>query len=387
MTALDAANRRCNAITAWAPRHPAGQGPLAGMAVAVKANIDIAGMATTAGLAHRRTAPAMADAPLVARLRAAGATILGHANMDEAGLGAVTDNPHWGRTENPRRRGHTAGGSSGGSAAAVAAGLARLALGTDTLGSVRIPASYTGIFGLKPGPGLLPATGIVPLAPRLDTPGLLAASLEDLALGWAALVPPQPVPAPPVPPIRTLAVLAEVQAAPMAPAVRAGWEAMLLAARGLGLVVTQRPLAALSLRAARLGGLREALLQLRTMLADTPVSLPLARWLAHADQLPDGADAMARAHHAVHEALAHADALLLPTTPQPAFPHGERHDDQADVCALANLAGVAALSLPAGQDMDGRPFGVQIVGPSGSEASLMALAGQLLKARNMRRDT
>ena len=134
MNDLEGLNRQVNAIIAWAPRAEEGVGPLAGITVAVKANIAVAGLATTAGMAHRREVWAQADAPIVARLRAAGAMILGHTNMDEAGLGAVTDNPSWGRTENPHKRGRTAGGSSGGSAAAVASGMARLALGTDTLG-------------------------------------------------------------------------------------------------------------------------------------------------------------------------------------------------------------------------------------------------------------
>lgn len=374
MSALDAANRRLNAIIAWAPRHEANIGPLTGHTVAVKANIDIAGMATTAGLAHCRGHVATADAPLVAALRAAGATILGHANMDEAALGASTENPHWGTTENPRRRGHGAGGSSGGSAAAVAGGLATLALGTDTLGSVRIPASHTGIFGLRSA--TLPMAGIVPLAPRFDTAGLFAATLQDLALCWQTLTSQMSTV-----PIRRLALLADIQAAPMAQAVRAAWDAMVIAARAQGLTIHQRPLTGLSLPAARLGAYREALLALRDQLGDAPVSPRLARWLSSARDLPDGTAAIARAHDSVHEALAHADAVLIPTAPRPAPRHGQRHDDMADFCALASIAGLPALSLPAGLDMDGLPLGVQLVAPLGHEAALIALAGQLTTRR------
>jgi aspartyl-tRNA(Asn)/glutamyl-tRNA(Gln) amidotransferase subunit A len=339
-----------------------------GHTLAVKANIDIAGLATTAGLAAGPVA--VADAPIVAVLRAAGARVLGHTNMDEAALGAVTDNPHWGRTENPRRPGHTAGGSSGGSAAAVASGAASLGLGTDTLGSVRIPAAYTGIFGLKPGPGLLSMLGIVPLAPSLNVPGLMAATLGDLQALWDVLVPGQPVQ-----PVARLALLAEVEAAPMQPAVRAALGRTLLAARVQGLSIVQCPFTGLSLSAARLAGFHQALADARLYFAEQPVSPRLARLLARAD-VPD-ADAMARAHHAVWQALACADVLVMPTTPQAAFPHGEHHPDQADFTALANLAGVPALSMPAGFDSKGLPVGVQLIGRPGSESTLMALARRL----------
>jgi len=370
---LEGANRRLNAIVSWAPRVAASIGPLAGMAVAVKANIDVAGLPTTAGLAHRRSMVADADAPLVARLRAAGAVVLGHANMDEAALGAVTDNPFWGRSENPRRHGRTAGGSSGGSAAAVAGGLARLGLGTDTLGSVRIPASYTGIYGLKPGLAALSMAGVVPLVARLDVPGLLASSLEDLAAGWAALHPDQQAM-----PVRRIACLAEVMSAPMAPAVRAALEAVMLAARALGVVVKVQPFCGLSLSRARMGGFREALRAAQDHFGTQCVSPRLARWFEKARHAPQEPDAMARASDAIMQALATADVLLLPTTPQTAFAHAEAHPDQADFCAPASLAGVPSLSFPAGVDLDGMPVGMQLVGPQGSETTLMALAGRLV---------
>ena len=142
--------------------------PLEGMTIGVKANIDVAGLATTAGVAARRDEIATSDAAVVRRLREAGAIILGHVNMHEAALGATTDNEAYGDTQNPHRAGFTPGGSSGGSSAAVAAGLCDAALGTDTLGSVRIPAAYCGVYGLKPTNGLVDGDGLVSLAARLD---------------------------------------------------------------------------------------------------------------------------------------------------------------------------------------------------------------------------
>ena len=135
-------------------------GRLDGLTVAIKDNLDIAGMATRAGLPGRRHVAAE-DAVAVARLRAAGAIVLGKTQLDEGALGTTTANLHTGPTQNPVRLGYTAGGSSGGSAAAVAAGLATFALGTDTLGSVRIPASHCGIYGLKPTLGEISTTGMV----------------------------------------------------------------------------------------------------------------------------------------------------------------------------------------------------------------------------------
>jgi aspartyl-tRNA(Asn)/glutamyl-tRNA(Gln) amidotransferase subunit A len=153
--------------------------PLDGVPLAIKSNIAVAGLPWTAGLGARRNHLARQDADCVAHLRRAGAVILGTVNMDEAALGAMTDNPWFGRTRNPYRLDHIAGGSSGGAAAAVAAGLCAAALGTDTFGSVRIPASYCGVFGHKPAFGHIVRNRVLPLAPAMDTIGFLARSAAD----------------------------------------------------------------------------------------------------------------------------------------------------------------------------------------------------------------
>ncbi|MGB8715446.1 MAG: amidase, partial [Rhodanobacteraceae bacterium] len=141
-------------------------GRLDGIPIAVKDNIDMAGWPTRAGLPGREQAVARSDAQVVSRLRAAGAVLMGKTNLDEGALGATTNNPHFGATHNPFRHGFTAGGSSGGSAAAVAAGLAAAAIGTDSLGSVRIPASYCGLCALKPTHGEISTRGMLPAARR-----------------------------------------------------------------------------------------------------------------------------------------------------------------------------------------------------------------------------
>ena len=159
----------------WRAGRPAS--PIDGAPIAVKDNIDMAGVVTANGLPGGRRA--VADALVVARLREAGAVLLGKTNLHEAAFGTTTFNPHWGMTHNPHREGWTAGGSSGGSGAAVAAGLAAAALGSDTMGSVRLPAAYCGCFGLKPTQGAVPLDGVTPLAPSLDHVGPLARTAED----------------------------------------------------------------------------------------------------------------------------------------------------------------------------------------------------------------
>ncbi|HAF42715.1 MAG TPA: AtzE family amidohydrolase [Sphingobium sp.] len=158
-------------------------GPLAGVPYGVKDLFDVAGLPTTAGAARlRHASPAQSDAKAIERLGAAGAILIATLNMDEFAYGFVTDNAHWGVTRNPHDRGRFAGGSSGGSAAAVAAGFVPFALGSDTNGSIRIPASLCGIFGTKPTHGLLPMEGVYPFVHTLDDIGIFARSASDLAL-------------------------------------------------------------------------------------------------------------------------------------------------------------------------------------------------------------
>lgn len=157
--------------------------PLAGVPFAVKNLFDIAGVATLAGSKIQAEAcPAAQDATAIARLKAAGAILVGALNMDEYAYGFVTENAHYGPTHNPHDLSRIAGGSSGGSAAAVAAELVPLALGSDTNGSIRVPAALCGVFGLKPTYGRLSRAGTFPLAGSLDHIGPLARSVRDLAL-------------------------------------------------------------------------------------------------------------------------------------------------------------------------------------------------------------
>lgn len=163
-------------------------GPLAGVPFAVKNLFDIVGLPTLAGSKIRREAPPpKQDSPHVQRLNEAGAVLLGALNMDEFAYGFVTENAHDGPTRNPHDTTRIAGGSSGGSAAAVAAGLCVLSLGSDTNGSIRLPAGLTGIYGLKPSYGRVTRAGTFPFVDSFDHIGPFARSAADLALAYDLL--------------------------------------------------------------------------------------------------------------------------------------------------------------------------------------------------------
>jgi aspartyl-tRNA(Asn)/glutamyl-tRNA(Gln) amidotransferase subunit A len=167
---------------AAAPPH----GALHGVPIAIKDLIATRGIRTTAGSRILGDWVPARDAAIVRALAGAGAVSIGKTGTHEFAFGTTNDNPHYGPTRNPWNPALTTGGSSGGSAAAVAAGIVPLALGTDTAGSVRIPAALCGCVGFKPGWGVLSTRGVVPLAPTFDTVGFLAATVDDAAAGFAA---------------------------------------------------------------------------------------------------------------------------------------------------------------------------------------------------------
>ncbi|HKI97801.1 MAG TPA: AtzE family amidohydrolase [bacterium] len=199
---IAAGNQRINAFTATLPERALAKaraldariaakgdaGPLAGVPFAVKNLFDIAGLTTLAGAKIRaEQPPASLDATAVERLEHAGAILVGALNMDEYAYGFVTENEHFGATRNPHDPERLAGGSSGGSAAAVAAGLVPLALGSDTGGSIRVPASLCGVFGFKPTYGRLSRAGAFLFAHSMDHIGPLTRSARDAAAAFDAL--------------------------------------------------------------------------------------------------------------------------------------------------------------------------------------------------------
>ncbi|NUL15164.1 amidase family protein, partial [Streptomyces lunaelactis] len=163
--------------------------PLAGRTFAVKGNIDVKGLPTTAGCPSYAYDPPV-DAPAVARLKAAGAVVLGSTNMDQFATGLVGTRSPYGAVHSAHHPDRISGGSSSGSAVAVALGVADLALGTDTAGSGRVPAAFNGIVGLKPTRGLVPTDGVVPACATLDCVSVFARTLPEAELALALIATP-----------------------------------------------------------------------------------------------------------------------------------------------------------------------------------------------------
>ncbi len=360
---------------------------LDGVPIAVKANIAMAGLPWHAGIAAYRDRIAEQDAACVARLRAAGAVILGLTNMDEGALGAMTDNPWLGRTQNPSRPGFTAGGSSGGSAAAVAAQLCAAALGTDTMGSIRIPAAYCGVVGYMPTRGLIPLDGVVPLARCLDHIGVLGRTVADCAL-VAAIIADHPQNRP-ICEAQGLAVTDWLYGdTPVNEFERILAEAAGTAA-SLGLPICRVAPLSLDLDQLRLSALllceRAAKIVHESALASDPGGFSdqfrrLLNWGNR--QSPDAAIAAARslAHAAqtIRSLSRGKDALLLPAVPHAAFRFDEpTPNDQSHFTLLANLAGCAAIVIAAGTSAIGLPLSVQLIG--GNDARLLEIATSLEK--------
>lgn len=373
---LEALNAPINAFVDFDRNAAAGEGPLADLTIGIKSNIAVRGLPWTGGMALRRGMTADRDAPVVAKLRAAGAAILGTLNMHEAALGATTDNVWYGRTMNPHRHGYTPGGSSGGSGAAVAAGLCDAALGTDTLGSIRIPAAYNGVYGLKPTWGAVDNDGLVFLGRRFDCIGPLARSLDVLERVWRVIGKGSGSNGP----FTRLLTLPDLGRVDVEPGVAAAYERALA-----GLPLARAPLTLpADPTAIRMAALAEIARELigdlgedRAARADL-ISDELKFMLGALEQVPLAPELLEQTRNELVSALGDDGVLLMPTCPQAAFPHGQRAPmNQADFTCLANVAGLPALAVPAGLDADGLPVGIQLVGPKGSETRLIALARSL----------
>ena len=371
------------------PAPPPGHaGPLSGLRIGVKDNIDVAGLPTRAGLG-RLVPPALRDAPAVAGLRAAGAWIAGKTVMDEAALGATGDNPHTGRCPNPAAPGRSPGGSSSGSAACVAAGLCDAALGTDTMGSVRIPAAYCGVVGMIPSPGVIPAERIVPLSPRLDRPGILAADLRTLGL-VLDIFSPRSDGARPKP------VMLVIQDGTLHPAVLDSLDAARYAAGAAGWTVEgptspewdPPALRRAALLRAEADGAREFQLLLdRVDSAMSGATRDLFRFgqAASPERLARTSAVLDEAKLCAQRLLSEADLILMPTVTHPAYVlTNAAPKDQADWTVLANAAGLPAIALPAGTVPDGMegagaPVSIQLLAKPGRDRALLRWAAMLVR--------
>ena len=376
-------------------------GPLAGVPVVLKDNIDVRGQVTSCG-SRTAEAPARVDAAVTRRLRRAGAVLLGRGNMDELALGASTQTSAFGRSHNPHDVRRSAGGSSGGSAAAVAAHEAPLAVGTDTGGSVREPASQCGLVGMAPSPGVVPMRGVVPFAPGLDRVGPLARSVRDLAQLLAVMTArPRLAGAVDATDVRGLrvGVVEELRGPRNQAGVLARLDVVLAALTDLGveLVPVSAPAAGRALPTYMTVTSASAVTVLepyvRTGLAGPEVLRRYEWGIELLDELPGRLEAAEAARRTLHgqvlEALAGCDLLVSPTMPTTA-PLLDGHaspEDLADPLAapytdcwtvVANLVGLPALSLPSGRSLtDGMPVGTMLMGLPRSDHLLLGVAAAL----------
>ena len=382
-------------------------GPFAGVPFAVKNLFDIAGVTTTAGSTiHAEKPPAIADAAVVERLKAAGAILVGALNMDEYAYGFTTENTHYGTTRNPHDLERVAGGSSGGSAAAVAAGMVPLTVGSDTNGSIRVPAAFCGVYGLKPTYGRISRAGAFLFAESFDHVGPFARSARDIALAFDVLHGPDerdPVASkqPPCPVSSQL----EVGTKGLRIAVAGGYfshggtpevfEAVLKAARALDVqqVVTipdveNARAAAYIITACEGSNLHLEDLRRRAHDFDPVVverflagALLPAAWYSHAQRF------RRVFRDQVRDIFQEVDVILAPATPCPAIRIGQPtiEVDGKEVPSRPNIGiftqplsfiGLPILSIPVFEP-GSLPLGVQVIGAPYQEASVLRVAWQL----------
>jgi aspartyl-tRNA(Asn)/glutamyl-tRNA(Gln) amidotransferase subunit A len=387
---------------------PDARPPLAGVPIAVKELYDVAGRETTGCCAAYRGRVAAADAPMVERIRAAGLIMVGKTNQHELAAGGTNVVSACGATGNPWDPARMTGGSSGGSGAAVAAGAVPWALGSDTGGSIRIPASMCGTFGLKPTTGKLPIEGLLPLCPSMDSPGPMAATSVDLRVLYGIMAGGLD------------AVMAEGERLVRSPASsyavgvpdgffadRVHSETLDLvhkAARDLESVATLSPVDGTGIKGARsvwMSVCCDEFVRAHAGIARDLVAPSVVEWMELGESLSDQERERAAADRRriakwFEVQLEDFDALLIPTTPYPA---PRREQDEVDLgservridrvgpgwmtCSV-NLAGLPAVNFPAGRSSDGMPIGVSLVGAADDEAKLLRLASLWAAASEFR---
>lgn len=378
------------------------RGPLHGVPFAVKDIFAVAGQPLRAGSLVRPEDPAPADATCVARLRSAGAVLLGRLNMHELAFGITGRNPHYGHTRNPWDRSRMCGGSSSGSAAALAAGMVPLALGTDTGGSIRIPSALCGVAGLKPTYGRVSREGVVPLAWSLDHVGPMATSVADLAAALVAMAGPGPDLSPATAGSDLAGVtiwrLGGFFAGPFSDDIGRGLERTAGALAGLGARVEELelPLAERADAAAMAVLFSEAAACLEVHLRREPdkldpavaagvrlgLTIPASRYL-------QGLRLRRMLIDELDRLLGPQDVLLAPATcvsapeleaEEVTLGSGTTLDVRAALTRYTrffNLAGLPALVLPAGRDGDGLPLAAQLAAGYGREDLLLRVGAAL----------
>ena len=403
--------RRDARAAEWAVSQAAGLGPLNGVPISIKSSIDVAGLRCEAGSKLRDGYVAVRDAPLVARLRAAGAVILGVTNSPEFLMAWETDNLLYGRTNNPWDLTRTAGGSSGGEAAAIAAHCSAAGVGSDGGGSIRMPAHFSGICGLKPTPGRIPATGHFPnsVGPfaLIGVVGPMARTVADLQQLFeimqgpdegdpsAAPVPLRKIDSKDVRRIR-IGYFEHDDRTPVTAETRAAVRTAALALQRAGFQVT--PFRPDGLETARqlwwkIFGVTGAML-LGPMMAGreheiSPILKEFSEWAAA--EPPHTAESLLNTwiqrdvvRMQVFTQMKECPILLCPVGAIPAFRHGERswkidgatvqYLDAWSYCEWFNLLGMPAAVVPIAPSPEGLPIGVQIAGLPWQEELVLAVS-------------
>jgi amidase len=394
-------------------------GPLHGVPISIKSSIDVAGMRCEAGTKLRAGYVAETDAPLVARLRRAGAIILGVTNTPELLMAWETDNLLYGRTNNPWDISRTAGGSSGGEAAAIASGCSAGGVGSDGGGSIRVPAHFCGIWGLKPTPGRIPATGHYPQSvgpfAQLGVVGPMARTISDLKLLFEAMQgadigDPSSAPVPLRWPDRTavekirIGYFEDDGRTPVTPETRAAIRQAAEALRSSGFEV--EPFRPEGLEKARqlwwkffgvAGGMLLGPMISGSMTSGYEVELsPILKefngWVAAetpltAQSLLDTWIERDLLRIQIFAQMEEFPVLLCPVASIPAFRHGERswqvdgktvhYLDAWSYCEWFNLLGNPAATVPVSQSPEGLPIGVQIVVRPWEEELVLSVAEEL----------
>jgi 2-dehydropantoate 2-reductase len=372
-------------ITELPPSERAGGGPLHGAAVALKDNIDVAGAVTTNASIVGIHPPAERDAPCVGRLRGAAADLLCKANLLEYAAGSVS--PAFGMTYNPRDPSRTSGGSSSGSAALVAAAVCDHALGTDTGGSIRIPAAYCGIVGLKPTYGLVPLDGVFPLSPSCDHVGTLTATVAQTAT-LLSVIAATPIELRPVDGVRVGVLRRQVDDPDLTPGVRERVQEGLEVLRAAGFELVDVDVPELELVDDALGAviLWEAWRVHRRLYEregdrygpGTRALLELGSRTTE-DEYRQGLAGKERIAAAFARVFGDVSVVVGPTAAYPAPPEDPpvgtpEGDLESRFTAPYNLAGVPAVSVPCGLAEGTLPAGLQLAAARGEDGLLLSVA-------------
>lgn len=379
-------NPTLNAFTAieQAPPAEGSMGPLAGTPLAVKDIFDVVGYPTTAGSAFLADIP-KSDATVVAQLREAGGVIMGKTNTHEFAMGGTTINPHFGTTRNPWDTERIAGGSSGGSAVAVAADMARVGLGTDTAGSVRIPAAFCGVVGLKPTYDRLSCQGVIPVSWSLDHVGLLTKTVADMIEVFRLWEPSRPESAK-LSSSRVGVVLTSIDSL-LDEGVRQGMREAIAIMSSLGYQLddTTLPLWEEGLGAAftlsRVEGAsyhHDWLNQCSDQYgSDVRLLLEAGRRFSGVDYV-NSQRLRSMVMAAYQDLFERIDYLMLPTVSveAPLIVEPSTRFALTQLTSPFNFAGLPAISVPLIPNGRSLPIGIQFVAPWGHERQLLALAEQ-----------